>query len=227
MFKLTVPDLYYLSTLDEGQVFALLLFTCVGQLTMFKRENRSRIWMEILCGSTTSRVFYAANARYKSAFEKVLKDNESKDPRSQSTPKIRGAKFFVDCEIVADLVSVPTPKDLLTNSNLDIELLDNIRMDASKPDTLLDSMCKVFAIEIENFGQANIAYKKIKLENLFAIHVIMACAFKQQNGSVASFSCDDREDMAGVLLEWLMKEENFLGYALIVAKWKLGGNMGQ
>ena len=172
-------------------------------------------------------VFHAANARYKPAYDKVLKDNESKDPHSQSTPKIHGARLFVDGEIVADPVSVPTPKELLSNSSLDLELLDNIKVDQSKPYTLSDSTFKAFAIAIENFGQANVAYKKVKLENLFATYVIMACAFKQPNGAIASCSCDDGEDMAGVLLERLMKEENFLGYVLMVAQWKLGGNMGQ
>ena len=145
-------------------------------------------------------VFHAANARYKTAVEKVLQDNDSKDPRSQSTPKVRGTKFFIDGEMIADPVTVPTPKDMLTNSASDIELLEHIPFEASDPFTLSDSMFKAFAVEIENFSQAHIAYKKIKMENLFATHVIMARAFKQPSGATASFSCNDGEDMAGVTI---------------------------
>ena len=55
--------------------------------------------------------------------------------------------------------------------------------------------------------------------------VMMACAFKQGNG-LELFSCDNGEDGGGLLLEKMMSEAEFFGYALFVAQWKLGGNMG-
>ena len=131
----------------------------------------------------------------------------------------------MDGEIVADPVVVPSPKELLTNSALDLELLDNIKCEQSNSYTLSDSTFKAFAIQVENFGQANVAYKKVKLENIFTSHIMMACAIKD-GPDIAVFSCDDGEDLAGAELEKLIREHSFYNYALFVARWKLGGNMG-
>ena len=170
-------------------------------------------------------VFRAASTRYKAALDKVAEDNVGKDLKDHTIAKIQGTKLFVDREIVADPIVVPSPKDLLTNSSYDLELLDEIRCEQSNSYTLSDSTFKAFAIEIQNFGQANVAYKKIKLENLFASHIMMACSIKD-GPDIATFSCDDGEDLAGAELEKLIKEHSFYNYALFVARWKLGGNMG-
>ena len=170
-------------------------------------------------------VFRAANTRYKVALDKVAEDNVGKEPKDKTIAKIRGTKLFVNGEIVADPIVVPSPKEILTNSSFDLELLDDIPCEQSNSYTISDSTFKAFTIEIQNFGQANVAYKKIKWENLFASHIMMACSIKDGT-DIATFSCDDGEDLAGAELEKLIKEHSFYNYALFVARWKLGGNMG-
>ena len=169
-------------------------------------------------------MFRAAIVRYKSKFDKIIEDKEGKEDKFKSTPKITGTKFFVNGELVEDLIYVPTPKDLFTLNLVERDALDDIIFDESPPFTISNSTFKAFCSPATSYREVRDAYKKLKLDNRYATHIIMACAFNSDSGH-SSFSCDDGEYGTGNELEKLMKEENFNGYALFVIRWKLDGNM--
>ena len=170
-------------------------------------------------------IFKAANNRYKPAVDKVLANNEGKEDKLKSIPKITGNKFFVNGEMQPDPVYVPSPQDLLCLSLEDRELLDNIVFEESAPYTLSDSTFKAFSSPISSYEDVKSAYKKIKLDNIYASHIMIACSFKS-GASYEMFSCDDGEDGGGLTLEKIILSTQFNGYALFVIRWKLGGNMG-
>ena len=170
-------------------------------------------------------MFKAANNRYKSAIDKVLADNEGKEVQHRSIPKVTGNKFFVNGEMQCDLIYVPSPQDLICLSLTDREELDQITFKESVPYTLSDSTFKAFCSDISSYDEASLAYKKIKLENIYASHIMMACVFKIGT-KLEVFSCDDREDGGGLTIQKMMLDSQFYGHALFVIRWKLGGNMG-
>ena len=168
-------------------------------------------------------VFKAAHNRYKGAMEKVLADNEGKE--HPSTPKVRGTKLFVDGEMVPDPIYVPTPKDILLLSLKDHERLESIIIEESTSYTLSDSTFKAFCSKVTSYEEVKRVYQKLKIDHVYATHIMMACAFKEGPG-VEIFSCDDGEDGGGLLLEKMISSAELLDHALFVARWKLGGNMG-
>ena len=86
-------------------------------------------------------------------------------------------------------------------------------------------MFKAFCSDISSYDEASLAYKKIKLDNIYASHIMMACVFK--NGSnLEVFSCDDGEDGGGLTIQKMMLDSQFYGHALFIIRWKLGGNIG-
>ena len=170
-------------------------------------------------------VFKVANARYKPAMDKVMADNEGKEDKYKDTAKITGNRFFVNGEMMEDPVYVPNPKDLLCLSITDREELDEIRFDESLPFTLSNSTFKAYCCKISSYEEVSDAYKKMKLENIYASHIMMGCAFKKEQ-SLEMFSCDDGEDGGGLVLEKLISQNEFYGHAIFVIRWKMGGNMG-
>ena len=157
--------------------------------------------------------------------DKVLADNEGKEDKLKSTPKITGNKFFMNGEMQPDPVYVPSPQDLLCLSVKDREELDSIEFEESAPYTLSDSTFKAFSSPISSYEEVKRAYKKIKLDNIYASHIMMACSFKSGT-SCEIFSCDDGEDGGGLALEKIILATQFYGHVLFVIRWKLGGNMG-
>ena len=120
---------------------------------------------------------------------------------------------------------MPTPQDLICLSLTDREQLDVVEFEESAPYTLSDSTFKAFCTDISSYAEASLAYKKIKLENIYASHIMLACVFKN-GSSLEVFSCDDGEDSGGLTLQKMMLDSQFYGHALFVIRWKLGGNMG-
>ena len=170
-------------------------------------------------------VFKVANNRYKTAMDKVLANNEGKEDKFKSVPKVTGNKFIIDGEMQRDPIYVPTPQDLICLSLSDREELDAITFEESAPYTLSDSTFKAFCTDISSYDAASLAYKKIKLEHIYASHIMMACVFKNGD-NLEVFSCDDGEDSGGLTLQKMMLDSQFYGHALFVIRWKLGGNMG-
>ena len=170
-------------------------------------------------------VFRAASTRYRDTINSIQEENTGKSEEEKHTPKIRGTKLFVNGELMEDPVYVPTPKELLTLNLLDRNELEDIDFDQSALFTLSSSTFKAFCTTIHNYREVSAAYKRMKLDNLYVMHIIIACSF-QEDTRIAIFSCDDGEDGAGNELEKLIKQQNFVGYAVFVIRWKLGGNMG-
>ena len=170
-------------------------------------------------------VFRAANTRYRATINEMIENNKGKEPKDQQNPKIRGTKLFVNGEILEDPAHVPTPKELFSLDLLQRDSLDEIPFDESNSCTLSSSTFKAFSTPVSSYRQVHQAYMKIKLDHLYATHIIMACAFLE-NGKLKVFNCDDGEDGAGNELEKLMKEESFTGYVLFIVRWKLGSNLG-
>ena len=170
-------------------------------------------------------MFKVANNRYKSAIDKVLADNEGKEDKFKSVPKVTGNKFFIDGDMQHDPIYVLTPQDLICLSLTDREQLDAVEFKESAAYALSDSTFKAFCMDISSYAEASLAYKKIKLENIYASHIMLAGVFKN-GSSLEVFSCDDGEDGGGLTLQKMMLDSQFYGHALFVIRWKLGGNMG-
>ena len=170
-------------------------------------------------------IFKAANNRYKSAFDKVLADNEGKEDKFKSVPKVTGSRFFIDGEMQPDPIHVPTPQDLVCLSLTDRSDLDDVVFEESTPYTISGSTFKACCTDIVSYKEAFTAYKKIKLDEIYASHIMMACVFKKDS-QLEVFSCDDGEDGGGLTLEKMMLDSRFYGHAIFVIRWKLGGNLG-
>ena len=157
--------------------------------------------------------------------DKVLANNEGKEDKYKLVPKVTGNKFFIDGEMQCDPIYVPTPQDLICVSLSDREELEAVMFEESAPYTLSDSTFKAFCTDISSYSAASLAYKKIKLENIYASHIMMACVFKNGD-NLEVFSCDDDEDGGSLTLQKMMLDSQFYRHALFVIRWKLGGNMG-
>ena len=124
-----------------------------------------------------------------------------------------------------DPAEVPSPIDLFSLDLIDRNKLDDILFDDSTSYEMSGSTFKAFCTPIESYREVTEAYQCIKLDHLFASHIMMSCLFSE-GSKTRSFNCDDGETGGGNEIEKLMKQENFKGYAIFVVRWKAGGNIG-
>ena len=165
----------------------------------------------------------ANQARFKCAYDQIIEGNKHKEIKDKV--KLEGDKLIKNDEVVPNPVSPPLARSLVAMSKIELNDLDDIMFVDEPGYTLSSSTFKAFSTPVASFEEAQLAYKKLRLDNLYASHIMMACAFHEGEG-VSSFSCDDGEDSGGIELEKIMEQNNFIGYALFVVHWKLGGNLG-
>ena len=164
----------------------------------------------------------AANARYKDAIQKCHRKNRNKPENEKEIPKIKGNKFFINGELIPDPIFVPGPEKMLKVSPADKEELNDIDFDSAPAYNLMRSS---FEATVYSFNDVERAYLRLKLDHLYATHIMMGCVFND-NGGVSSFSSDEGEEGGGVEVLKILAESSVENYAVFVLRWKLGGDMG-
>ena len=79
---------------------------------------------------------------------------------------------------------------------------------------------QAFAIKVASFQDVELAYCRVKKENVYATHVMMACYFEKPGEGDILFSCDDGEHEAGLEIEKELKDNGISNLAVFVTRYR-------
>ena len=168
----------------------------------------------------------AWDARYKDAIEAVHKANKEKPAQDEwDTPRIVRGKFTVNGEIVPDPVYPPDVQTMMNLTQAEIDGFDDIPLEVSRDYTLSKSTFRGYCTRATCYRNVDEVYRKLKYEERYATHIMMACLFRD-GPHEKSFSCDDGEASGGIEIMNLLQSTKSVGFMVFVIRWKEGRNMG-
>ena len=169
--------------------------------------------------------YKASKVRYDPVIKEINELNTHLPLDQRSDARLVGEKLLVNGQLYMDPVSPPSFKELYEIPH-HLELaIKSLTVAYSTPTNVDKNTFRGYALEISSFDEVKVAYQKLKIEEKYATHIMMACSF-EQNSKELFWSCDDGEDNGGHEILKVIREMKMKNIAAFVARWKVGANMG-
>ena len=170
---------------------------------------------------TKPAILRAADKRYGGRIREIIEEDKDKPKDQQRFAKVNNAKLFVSNVFQPDPIEPPSLKrriELETSHGgaiNDFELLESTIYPLEGSNNF-----QAFATRVSSFSQVELAYCRIKKENVYATHIMMGCFFEKRGEGNILFSCDDGEHEAGLEIEKALKENGLANLAVFVTRYR-------
>ena len=170
---------------------------------------------------TKPAIIRAADRRYADRIKSVIEQDKEKDKKDRRFARVSNGKFFIGSEYQPDPIEPPSLR-----RRVQLESTQGARINSFE---LLESSIyplegsnnfQAFATRVADFSDVELAYCRIKKDNVYAAHIIMACYFEQPGAGNMLFSCDDGEHEAGMEVEKLLQENGIANLAVFVTRYR-------
>ena len=166
-------------------------------------------------------ILRAADRRYADRIKQVIEEDKNKDKSDKRFAKVSNGKLFVGNEYQPDPISPPGLRRRVQLENTQGGLINSFDMLESSIYPMEGSNnFQAFAIKVASFQDVELAYCRVKKENVYATHVMMACYFEKPGEGDILFSCDDGEHEAGLEIEKELKDNGISNLAVFVTRYR-------
>ena len=141
---------------------------------------------------TKPAILRAADRRYGDRIRQVIEEDKDKPKEQRRFAKVSNAKLFVANEFQPDPFEPPMLRRRIKMESSHGATINNFELLESSIYPLEGSNnFQAFAVRVSSFQQVELAYCRIKRDNIYATHIMMACFFEKLGEGNISFSCDD------------------------------------
>ena len=171
---------------------------------------------------TKPAVIRAADRRYAGKIKQIIEEDKDKEKKDKRFAKVLNGKFYIADQYQPDPIEPPTLKRRMELQATQSELINSFEVLESSIYPLEGSNnFQAFAIRVASFKNVEMAYCRIKKDNVYATHTMMACYFQEEGSSEeVLFSCDDGEYEAGMEIEKELKNNGIANLAVFVTRYR-------
>ena len=163
----------------------------------------------------------AADRRYADRIKKVIEEDKNKDKSDKRFAKVSNGKLFIGNEYQPDPISPPGLQRRILLDKTQGAMIDTFEVLQSNIYPMEGSNnFQAFAIKVASFFDVELAYCRVKKDNVYATHIMMACYFEKEGEGDILFSCDDGEHEAGLEIEKELKDNGVPNLAVFVTRYR-------
>ena len=237
--KFDVSDVYYAfrkgeksatGSARDGRSFPRFLHVKVASQLYHKVWNSRRSLagkqsdegFKFFVALTKPAVIRAADRRYAGKIKQIIEEDKNKKKEEKRFAKVVNGKLYVADQYQPDPIEPPSLHRRMKLQETQGELINSFEVLSSSIYPLEGSNnFQAFAIRVGSFKSVELAYCRIKKENVYATHTMMACYFQEEDSTQEIlFSCDDGEYEAGMEIEKELKNNGIANLAVFVTRYR-------
>ena len=221
--EVNIEDMFFLGVSSPRPVVVILQTVDEKKRVMQAKSALKHVKAPITGGSIYINDYLPPTTGEKRRREKdIIKMTTPDDPEEEHEVTYSKEGLIVQGQQYRKLIQVPTPKDLINIQPEEMEKLMSLKMKRSADVERSNSVFTAYTAPVENIQQIQEYYRKIRLIQPGARHVVCAYSIDHNKSFFAKDYQDDQEPGAGRAILQFMENNTISNRVILVAR-KYGG----